>query len=200
MKNLKEWRQAIEDFILVETLYLETNDLIDGVFCNSLDVGFGESSILIKGLYPQTKLLDYVQPHPDYLKGLFPDGRVTGLDYQLDISQTFLQEECDKYYGKFDLIFALDVLEHVKKPWVAATNLANMLTHNGHLFLSVPSLGIEHHPSKFGRYPDLWRFFEGSLSELFCGCFDVNKVFEETYKLNGQPIGIIAIFQRKYVK
>ena len=190
MTNLELWRPHIKQvctFYRYHYVYPE----------NVLDIGFGESSTLIKNgfMYPHAKLMDYIEPHPDYLKELFPNGEVTGLDYQLDISQTFLQEECDKYYGKFDLIFAIDVLEHVKKPWIAATNLLNMLTEDGHLFLSAPSIGIEHHPSKFGRYPDLWRFFEGSFEQLF-ERQNIGKLYEEVFLHNGEMIGVIGIFQK----
>jgi SAM-dependent methyltransferase len=194
MKYLKEWREQIELFVTIEHLYL---DDIDDENCQVIDVGFGDSSVLIKTLYPQAKLLDYVEPHPDYVKELFPDGEVSGLDIMLDISQKMSFAEFSSNSKSFDLIFALDVLEHVKQPWIAATNLFSMLKVGGYLFLSVPSIGIEHHPSKFGRYGDYWRFFEGSIQNLIMdGVGDFEVVYDKMVKFNSVNLGVTTIIKR----
>ena len=192
MKNLALWRAHISE--MCEMFYRFNRPYPKSV----LDIGFGDSSVLVKTLYPHAKLMDYAPPPQDFIKRLFPNGEVVGLDYNLDISQVFLQEECNKYYGKFDTIFAVDLLEHVKKPWITATNLFNMLKEDGYLFLSAPSIGIEHHPHGLGQYPDLWRFFEGSFEQMFDGCRYINKHYEKMFVNDaGEKVGVVAIFKRK---
>jgi len=44
-------------------------------------------------------------------------------------------------HGPFDTILALDILEHLRDPWVAITALAEHLRPGGRLLVSVPNIG-----------------------------------------------------------
>ena len=56
------------------------------------------------------------------------------------------------------------LLEHVRRPWVAAANLTALLAPGGHLFVQVPWV------QAFHAFPDdLWRISLSGLIELFAG-------------------------------
>ena len=63
---------------------------------------------------------------------------------------------------KFDLIIVCSVLEHMKKPWLAAQNITNLLSSNGIVFSSHPWVWRYH------KYPeDYFRFSPKGIQSLF---------------------------------
>ena len=64
--------------------------------------------------------------------------------------------------GSFDMIFCLEVLEHVYEPFKAVSELFRLLDTGGLLFISVPMFFEIHVP-----YPDCWRFTEMGLRYMF---------------------------------
>jgi hypothetical protein len=94
--------------------------------------------------------------------------RFVGVDYQegLDVdvladihrlSQTF-----DR--GSFDAIISASTFEHVKYPWIAAVELAKVLSLGGIIFVQThQSFPLHSHPC------DYWRFTRESLEGLFNG-------------------------------
>ena len=68
-------------------------------------------------------------------------------DLVMDVTQLTFENET------FDLVFTLEVLEHVKEPWLAVANLFNVLKPNGKVVVSTPFiLGIHDEPYDFYRY------------------------------------------------
>ncbi|MEL0082017.1 MAG: class I SAM-dependent methyltransferase [Gammaproteobacteria bacterium] len=66
--------------------------------------------------------------------------------------------------NSFDLIICCSVLEHVKKPWLMAANLSQLLGIGGLIYISVPWVW-RYHP-----YPDdYFRFSWRGVQELFDG-------------------------------
>lgn len=65
---------------------------------------------------------------------------------------------------RFGFVICSHVLEHTRKPWVAAENITRLLRPGGHCFLAVPWVQAYH------GYPrDYWRFSFHGLIELFPG-------------------------------
>lgn len=59
-----------------------------------------------------------------------------------DYIKADIQEETPFPDNSFDLIFALDILEHVENPSIAIDEILRILKKNGLLFISVPSESI----------------------------------------------------------
>lgn len=99
-----------------------------GLFSMNFKLNFPMSSVIIldkslyKGIkeiltkYPTLKITDYVQED--------------------------IQEETSFDSNSFDLIFALDILEHVENPSIAIDEILRILKEDGFLFISVPTESI----------------------------------------------------------
>lgn len=99
-----------------------------GLFSMNFKLNFPRSSVIIldkslyKGIkeiltrYPTLKITDYVQED--------------------------IQEETRFDSNSFDLIFALDILEHVENPSIAIDEILRILKEDGFLFISVPTESI----------------------------------------------------------
>lgn len=94
-------------------------------------------------------------PHAEYVGIDMEEG--DGVDMTLDIAQV------DAYVpDAADLLICCSVLEHVKRPWVAAANLERMVVTGGVMYIAVPWVW-RYHP-----YPDdYWRFSFAGIRELF---------------------------------
>lgn len=85
----------------------------------------------------------------------------TGADIVGDIHSMPLPDEyCDG-------IICSSVLEHVRDPLTAMSELRRILKKGGIMFLYVPSIYPYH--ARTGHYPDYWRFFDDTMRELFSG-------------------------------
>jgi len=99
-----------------------------GLFSMNFKLNFPRSSVIIldkslyKGIkeiltkYPNLKITDYVQED--------------------------IQKETPFDSNSFDLIFALDILEHVENPSIAIDEILRILKEDGFLFISVPTESI----------------------------------------------------------
>ncbi len=90
----------------------------------------------------------------------------TGADVVGDIHSIPLTDE------SVDAIICSSVLEHVKNPSLAMSELKRILKKNGKIFFFVPSTYPYH--ARKGHYPDYWRFFEDTIHELFSGFSEVS--------------------------
>ena len=68
--------------------------------------------------------------------------------------------------GEVAAFICRSVLEHVRSPERAVSEMARTLRPGGQLFLTVPSIYPYHARPGPGGYPDLWRFFEDTLRVL----------------------------------
>ncbi len=89
----------------------------------------------------------------------------TGADIVGDIHKIPIED------GYCDAIICASVLEHVRDPLTAMSELRRILKRGGHIFLYVPSIYPYH--ARKGHYPDYWRFFDDTMRELFSGFSEV---------------------------
>lgn len=176
MKYLSEWRNEINKYISIHSLkYIDTKFKI-------LDIGPENStSTLIKNLFINYSSLDK-------RKELNPT-------YNFNLCKTEEIEE-NKLTNYFDLIYCLEVLEHIEEPWIAARNLISMLKDNGILFISVPSF-LEWHPHgdrEDGLYGDYWRFLPGHIKYLFP---NIKMIDSYTCKYDNIMLGMLYILQKE---
>lgn len=104
---------------------------------------------------------------PTHHKALFPNAEryVCG-----DIQHgTDVDVICDAHnlersflYGEFNIFIACSVWEHLKRPWIAAESVLNILPIGGIFFIQAPFAFPEH------AYPnDFFRFTRSGLESLF---------------------------------
>jgi SAM-dependent methyltransferase len=85
-----------------------------------------------------------------WLRKRWPASEIVAIEGFADMAPV-LDEVCDKVIihdleqplpdiGKFDLILALDVLEHLRDPWAVGRQLAERLTPAGALIVSLPNV------------------------------------------------------------
>lgn len=82
----------------------------------------------------------------------------------IDIQWDLELEPENHLIGEYDLFISTSVLEHVKKPWLAAKNMEKIVSKGGYLYISVPWVWDFHEFPK-----DYWRFSHQSLDVLFEG-------------------------------
>ncbi|MDO8514679.1 MAG: methyltransferase domain-containing protein [bacterium] len=123
-----------------------------------LDVGGGER--FTKWLARYKRELE----HCDYKT--FDYDASTGADIVGDIHKMPIAD------GYCDAIICSSVLEHVRDPLTAMSELRRILKKGGLIFLYVPSIYPYH--ARKGHYPDYWRFFDDTMREiLFAGFSEV---------------------------
>lgn len=92
----------------------------------------------------------------------------------------------------YDLVVCTEVLEHVKKPWLAADEMYRVAKNNGYILLTVPC-NIKFH----GCPDDFWRFIN---VESLCLLFSKNenlKIINHTICGDKDfPIGIGVLLQK----
>jgi len=86
----------------------------------------------------------------------------------------------------FDIIFAHEVLEHIRDWKTAVSNMKNVLKPGGLLLLTTRSYGFPYH----GFPSDFWRFEVEDMKVIFSD-FEINKVEKE----RGLPGVLIAAFK-----
>lgn len=118
-----------------------------------LDIGGGE---------PFTK---WLKPYEELFKGVtyqsFDYDARTGADVVGDIHAIPLPD------NSVDAIICASVLEHVRDPLRAMSELKRILKPEGCIFFYVPSIYPYH--ARKGAYPDVWRFFGDTIEVLFEG-------------------------------
>jgi len=99
-----------------------------GLFSMNFKLNFPMSNVFIldKSLYKGIK----------EILTKYPTLRIT------DYVQEDIQEETPFDSNSFDLIFALDILEHVENPSIAIDEILRILKEDGFLFISVPTESI----------------------------------------------------------
>jgi SAM-dependent methyltransferase len=105
---------------------------------------------------PSTVRRDWVPTGSRYIASDFQ----SGLDVEVvadaeKLSQTFVP-------GSVDALIACSVLEHIRKPWLAAEEIGKVLRPGGMAFIQT------HHTYPLHAYPhDYWRFSREAMETLF---------------------------------
>lgn len=105
-------------------------------------------------------------------RALLASREFTGMDIEAGENVDLVADICADYSelkaklgeGRWGFVICSHVLEHTKKPWVAAENIKRLIKPGGHGFIAVPWVQAYH------GYPnDYWRFSFHGLMELFSG-------------------------------
>lgn len=113
-----------------------------------------------------------VDKSPRRWRNLFEGTDFTGLDIEAgenvdrvaDIGGDFAAIDRALEGRRFGFVICQHVLEHVRRPWVAAENIQRLLLPDGHCYIGVPWVQAYH-----GFPADYWRFSFPALLSLFEG-------------------------------
>jgi SAM-dependent methyltransferase len=137
------------------------------LFSSVLDVGCGQGSFLqeISQKYPDVEIFgtEFSPRAVEIVQNRLPRGHFD----QLDLSKS-------PYSGKFDLVTALEILEHIEDDVSAINNLAAMTGH--YLIISVPQGRMRKIELTYGHVRN---YVPGELEKkLFNAGLKINKVIE----------------------
>ena len=97
---------------------------------------------------------------------IFPDAKILNVDMDpgegVDCVWNLEEAPPEELLKSCDLFISTSVLEHVKRPWLAANNITKTLKSYGILFITVP-WAWEYH----GFPSDYWRMSPEALDTLF---------------------------------
>lgn len=110
-------------------------------FHNVLDIGggLGLFSLNFKLNFPKSDVVILDYSRPEGIKDILTRNPTLRIK---DYIKADVQEETPFDANSFDLIFALDILEHVENPSIAIDEILRILKKNGLLFVSVPTESI----------------------------------------------------------
>lgn len=94
---------------------------------------------------------------------------------------------------KWNAIFCIEVLEHLKDPEKAARNLHRALTPGGYLIVSVPFAYRSHYPR------DYWRFTEMGLQTLFYNYETIDfykEYFDKRDEADDLPLNLFCVCRK----
>lgn len=140
-KQLDRWRRFIDQFFLNVVVPRVKPEM------SVLDIGIGESTNLCRAHFPKFSTLDSRN-----------DAQPT---YHVDITDPKVIDLVPRQ----DVILIMEVLEHVKKPWLAAQHINRLCKPNGMIVVTVPSF-LAWHPMQ-PICGDYWRFLDGHVEHLF---------------------------------
>lgn len=95
-------------------------------------------------------------------------------------SPDFLSGDASDFIGKCAVVYSNNVFEHLKKPWVAAHNMAQLLQKGGVGIVVVP-FAQRYHESP----GDYFRYTHTGVAALFDGVVDM-KIIESGYDILGR--------------
>lgn len=165
---LLKWRYFIENFMSKHPAQGKV-----------LEVGLGDTTCFLANTIGRANfhLLD---PRKD---------DVWKVDFEITLEEVL--EHIDEQ--TYDYVSCCEVLEHVKKPWIAARNLEMITKRGGNILLSLPC-NLAYH-GDVRHYDDYWRFFYNSAEQLFDDCKVVDKAVCET-NVVAYPVGICVFLKR----
>ena len=107
---------------------------------------------------------------------IFPDAKILHVDMApgegVDCIWDLEEQPPEELLKSCDLFISTSVLEHVKRPWLAAKNITKTLKKYGVLFITVP-WAWEYH----GFPSDYWRMSPEALDTLFSETKVVHQLF-----------------------
>lgn len=100
---------------------------------------------------------DYSQYYCDLLAQKFAGEPLIKGVFQLDLADSAFEERYPQLVGKFDTVYALNVVEHIKDDRLAIANCKKLLAPGGHLIILVPAYqllynGFDKELEHFRRY------------------------------------------------
>ena len=158
------WRAFIKRYLLSYKVQICNADSI-------LEIGSGNSTIILQELNKNNvKVLDTIS----------------------DLNPDFCIDICNQSTSEsYDVISCCDILEHTKRPWLAAQNIQSMMKSDTLVLLTVPCNLSWHPMGGPALYGDYWRFFPDSILLLFNKCKTIfNSVCEHPSSGKMFPIGI----------
>jgi SAM-dependent methyltransferase len=108
-------------------------------------------------------LSDIRNNYCDRLRNKFPQAKVLNFDL---VSPEF-DEEMKEYFGYFDSVFALNVLEHIENDVLALQNARKLLKENGTLIILVPA-----YQTLYNRFDKELMHFRRYTVESLCKVYD----------------------------
>lgn len=102
-----------------------------------LEIGSGIGNIsqyLIKD-HPTAELSDVRNQYTEKLKNKFPLQEV----HTIDLVNIDFDNDYQNLIGKFDFVFALNVIEHIEDHKTALINMSKLIKHGGNIFVLVPA-------------------------------------------------------------
>lgn len=116
-----------------------------------LDVGGGE------------KFQKWLEPY----KTMFAQSNYITMDVDIATGADIIGDihNIPKDGGSVDAIICSSVLEHIRDPLKAVSEMRRVLKTGGKIFVYVPSIYPYH--ARKGSYPDYWRFFDDTITLLF---------------------------------
>lgn len=161
MNHLSEWRECISAEL--------SKVLGSREFATALDVGVGESNVLVK---ENVTNLTVVDNYPEAIERIRKSG------YNGIIA------DVANLVGGYDLVVCSEVLEHTNNPFLVAERLKHLTNPGGVLFVTVPVFLGWHQMRPV--CDDNWRFMPGSLDKLFDLEPSYKTVFTHEDKMVGQ--------------
>lgn len=122
------------------------------------DLNKVKSGQQLKFFYSDSKNFRNIDPS---LFSQYPDGFHKG-HITADLSSREILKKYECYKGFFDFIFCLDVLEHVKNPFIGAEALDFLLKDGGEILVITPFSYPYHEDPQ-----DYWRFTHTGIINLF---------------------------------
>lgn len=133
---------------------------------NILEIGSGIGNITKEFIKSDIKITasDIRNNYCSYLSNNYDDYLNDIL--LLDIIDPNFDQKFKKYFGSFDTIFALNIVEHVKDDNLAIANCKKLLKKDGHLIILVPAYQALY--NKFDKELEHFRRYNlKTLSKLF---------------------------------
>lgn len=109
---------------------------------------------------------DMREEYCDLLEGKFTGKNNFRAVYQIDIIDPDFGEKHSELFGKFDSVFALNIIEHVEKDDLAIKNCLKLLKPGGQLLILVPAFMwlFNSFDTELGHYR---RYTKKSLEKMF---------------------------------
>jgi SAM-dependent methyltransferase len=139
-----------------------------------IEIGSGTGNIsefTLKDDFDAT-LTDIRENYRNILKTKFKDFKNLNHIVGIDIANPNFDIEYSDYIGKFDSLFCLNVIEHIKDDSIAIQNCSKLLKSGGHLIILVPAYQALY--NEFDRQLEHYRRYRiSSLVHIFPSHFKI---------------------------
>lgn len=128
--------------------------------------GIGNISVFFVDKNRNISVSDLREEYCDVLRDKFTGKNNFKKVYQIDIIDPDFDKKHSDLFGKFDSVFALNIIEHVEKDDLAIKNCLKLLKMGGQLLILVPAfMGLYNSfDTELGHYR---RYTKGNLEKMF---------------------------------